>query len=273
MRSIATSDGARIAYKDWGHGPVVLLSHGWADNADSWDQVALALAERGMRVIAHDRRGHGRSSQEWEGNHLDRYADDLRELLIALRLDDVALVGFGGGGSEIGRYVGRHGTTGVRGVVLVSAPLPYLLRDETNPDGIPLAFFDRLRLGWLRDRSRFSLRLADGRMFEPAPQPVSEGVRRAFSARAMQSGHHNAHASIGAFAESDLRSDLTRLDVPTLVVHGAEDRLVPSALGAEATARIVTHAEVKVYPGAPHALPVTHTRQLLDDLVAFLEAL
>ncbi|GAA4028528.1 alpha/beta hydrolase [Streptomyces plumbiresistens] len=271
MTYITTSDGTRIFYKDWGTGRPVVLSHGWPLNSDSWEAQQLFLAEHGYRAIAHDRRGHGRSTQTWHGNEMDTYADDLAALLDHLDLQEVTLVGFSTGGGEITRYIGRHGTTRVAQAVLVAAVPPLMVRRDDNPDGVPVEVFDGLRSGSLADRSQLYKDLADGPFFNHPTKPVSQGMRDAFWLQSMAAGHRNAHESIAAFSATDFRADLARFDVPTLVIHGDADQVVPFEVGGRASAALVKDAELLVYPDAPHGLTDTHKQTLGEDLLAFLE--
>jgi non-heme chloroperoxidase len=273
MPTITTTDGTDIYYKDWGRGPVVVLSHGWPLNSDSWEAQMLFLASNGYRCIAHDRRGHGRSTQTWDGNDMDTYADDLAELIDALDLRDITLVGFSTGGGEVTRYVGRHGTSRVAKVALVSAVPPFMLQTDDNPAGVPIEVFDDLRAQSLADRSQLYKNLADGPFFgaNRAGADISPGIRDAFWQQSLQSGHRNAYESIAAFSATDLRKDLEQFDVPTLIVHGDDDQVVPIHVGGRASAAIVTDATLKIYPGAPHGITDTHKEQLASDLLEFIE--
>jgi non-heme chloroperoxidase len=274
MSFIEAADGAQIYYKDWGCGPPVLLSHGWPLQSDSWESQMLFLAANGFRVIAHDRRGHGRSSQTWNGNDMDTYADDLARLIGALDLQGLALVGFSTGGGEVARYIGRHGTGRISKVVLVSAVPPYLLQTPDNPGGVPIDVFDGLRAGSLADRSQLYRDLADGPFFggnRPGQHP-SQGMRDAFWLRGMQSGHRNALECITAFSATDFRPDLDIIDVPTLVIHGGDDQVVPLAVGGTASAARIRGATLSVYPRAPHGITDTHSEQLCADLLEFLSS-
>ncbi|MDG4767046.1 alpha/beta hydrolase [Solwaraspora sp. WMMD406] len=274
MPYVTTVDGAEIFYKDWGpaSGRPVVLSHGWPLNSDSWQIQALFLAENGFRVIAHDRRGHGRSTQTWDGNEMDTYADDLATLIDTLDLRDVTLVGFSTGGGEVARYVGRHGTGRVAQVVLVSAVPPLMLRTPDNPGGVPIEVFDGIRAGSLADRSQTYRDLADGPFFgnNRPGVIVSQGIRDAFWLQSMASGHRNAYECIAAFSATDFRPDLDAIDVPTLVIHGDDDQVVPFAVGGQASAARVKNARLLVYPGAPHGITDTHPEQLGRDLLDFL---
>ena len=272
MTFIQTADGAQIYYKDWGAGPPVLLSHGWPLQSDSWEAQMLFLAANGFRVIAHDRRGHGRSTQTWGGNDMDTYADDLATLIDALDLTGLALVGFSTGGGEVARYVGRHGTGRVAKVVLVSAVPPFMLRTPDNPGGVPIEVFDAIRAASLADRSQTYQDLADGPFFganRPGANP-SRGIRDAFWLQGMQAGHRNALECITAFPATDFRPDLDKIDVPTLVIHGDDDQVVPFEVGGQASAARIKGAHLKVYPGAPHGITDTHKAELSADLLAFL---
>jgi non-heme chloroperoxidase len=275
MPFVTTQDGAQIFYKDWGSGPPVVLSHGWPLNSDSWEAQALFLASNGFRVVAHDRRGHGRSTQTWDGNEMDTYADDLAAVIEELDLRDATLVGFSTGGGEVARYVGRHGTERVAGVVLVSSVPPFMLKTDDNPGGVPIDVFDGIREGSLADRSQQYRDLADGPFFgnDRPGANVSQGVRDAFWLQGLTAGHRNAYESIAAFSATDFRPDLDAIDVPTLVIHGDADQVVPFSVGGEASAARVRGAELKVYEGAPHGITDTHKQRLGEDLLAFVRGL
>ncbi|MBA3927984.1 MAG: alpha/beta hydrolase [Xanthomonas sp.] len=271
---ITTNDAVQLYYKDWGpkDGQVVTFSHGWPLNADSWESQMLFLAERGYRVIAHDRRGHGRSSQPWDGNDMDHYADDLAAVIQTLDLRDVTLVGFSTGGGEVARYIGRHGTARVRKAVLVSAVPPLMLRTDSNPDGLPLDVFDGLRVNSLINRSKLYLDIASGPFFgfnRPGAKP-DQGLIQSFWAQGMQAGHKNTYDSIAAFSATDFRGDLARFDVPTLVIHGDDDQIVPIDTSARASAALIKDARLIVYSGAPHGIADTHKDLLNQDLLDFL---
>jgi non-heme chloroperoxidase len=276
MAFITTDDGVEIFYKDWGPaaGQPVVLSHGWPLNADSWESQQLHLADNGFRAIAHDRRGHGRSGQVWDGNDMDHYADDLAAVIEALDLRDAILVGFSTGGGEVARYIGRHGTGRVAKAVLVSAVPPFMLKTDDNPGGVPIEVFDGLRAGSLADRSQLYRDLADGPFFNNnrAGTDISQGMRDAFWRQGMQAGHKNAYDSIAAFSATDMREDLGKFDVPTLVIHGDDDQVVPIDVGGRASAALIAGAELKVYAGAPHGITDTHKDQLSADLLAFANA-
>jgi non-heme chloroperoxidase len=271
---VTARDGAEIFYKDWGAGPPVVLSHGWPLNSDSWEAQMLFLAEHGYRCIAHDRRGHGRSTQTWDGNDMDTYADDLAAVIEALDLRGVTLIGFSTGGGEVVRYIGRHGTGRVAALALVSAVPPFMLRTDDNPGGVPVEVFDAIRAASLADRSQAYRDLADGPFFgnnRPGAD-VSEGTRAAFWRQGLQAGHRNALECIGAFSATDFRGDLAKVDVPTLVIHGDDDQVVPFEVGGQASATLVDGATLKVYVGAPHGITDTHKEALGEDLLDFLNA-
>ncbi|SCG56939.1 non-heme chloroperoxidase [Micromonospora echinaurantiaca] len=274
MGYVTTDDGVQIFYKDWGSGRPVVFSHGWPLNSDSWQAQMLFLAERGYRVIAHDRRGHGRSTQTWDGNDMDHYADDLAAVLTALDVRDATLVGFSTGGGEVARYIGLHGTGRVAQAALISAVPPLMLQTPDNPNGTPIEVFDGLRAGSIADRSQLYKDLAAGPFFganRPGTQ-VSQGMQDAFWLQGMQSGHKSAYDCIKAFSETDLTEDLKRFDVPTLVVHGDDDQVVPIDAAGRASAAIVKDATLKVYAGAPHGITDTHKQQLCDDLLEFVDS-
>jgi len=272
LSTITTKDGTEIYYKDWGSGPTVVFSHGWPLNADSWEAQMLHLAANGCRCIAHDRRGHGRSSQPWHGNDMDTYADDLAALIEALDLRAATLIGFSTGGGEVARYIGRHGTRRVAKAGLISAVPPLMLKTPANPDGLPIEVFDQIRAGVLADRSQF---------FKDVTVPffganreghkVTQGMRDAFWFQGMQAGHKNALDCIKAFSETDFTEDLRKFDVPTLILHGDDDQIVPIGASARASARLVEGATLKVYPSAPHGITETHKEQLGADLLAFVK--
>jgi non-heme chloroperoxidase len=273
MSTITTKDGTEIYYKAWGSGPVVAFCHGWPLSSDAWDGQMIFLAQHGYRVVAHDRRGHGRSSQSATGNDMDGYADDLAAVIEALDLRDVTLVGHSTGGGEVARYIGRHGTGRVARAVLVAAVPPIMVQTEANPEGLPLKVFDDLRAGVTADRSQFYRDLAV--QFYGANRPganVSQGVLDQFWLWSMQAGLLNSYDSIRAFSETDFTEDLKKFDVPTLVLHGEDDQIVPVHDSARKSARLVPGAREIYYPGAPHGLTATHQDQVNADLLAFLQS-
>jgi non-heme chloroperoxidase len=273
MGTITTRDDTQIFYKDWGSGPVVVFSHGWPLNADIWDEQLLFLAQNGFRVIAHDRRGHGRSSQPSGGYDMDTYADDLAELIEQLDLSDIVLVGHSTGGGEVTRYMGRHGTSRVRKAVLVGAIPPRMLKTDANPGGLPMEVFDGIRAGVLGDRSQFYKDLSAP--FYGANRPgsnVSQGVRDAFWRLSMQAGLNAAYECIAVFSETDLTEDLAKIDVPVLIVHGDDDQIVPIANSAELAVKQLSQATLKVYAGGSHGLTATHKDRFHADLLEFVQA-
>lgn len=271
MATYTTKDGTRIFYKDWGSGPPILFSHGWPLSADAWDGQMLFLAANGYRVIAHDRRGHGRSDQTWHGNTMAQYVADYAELLDHLQLKDAVLVGHSTGGGEVAKYIGTHGNARVSKAVLVSAVPPIMLRSESNPSGTPIDVFDGIRKSVLSNRSQFyrDLTLPFFGYNRPSAA-VSEGVREHFWLQGMMGGIKGHYDCVHEFSEVDYTEDLKRISVPTLVVHGDDDQIVPIAAAGIRSAEIVPHATLKVYPGAPHGLPVTHQDQLNQDLLDFI---
>ena len=272
MGTIKTKDGAEIFYKDWGEGPVVMFSHGWPLNADAWEDQLFVLASSGYRVVAHDRRGHGRSSQTWRGNDMDTYADDLAAVVQRLDLHGVTHVGHSTGGGEVARYIGRHGVSRVKRAVLVSAIPPTMLKTAANPGGLPIEVFDGIRKGVATDRSQFYRDLAEP--FYGANRPgakVSQGIKDAFWQQSMMAGLKASYDCIKQFSESVFTEDLQRFDVPTLIIHGDDDQIVPIDDAARKSATLIKGATLKVYPGAPHGLPVTHRDEFNGDLIAFLK--
>ena len=273
MSTITTKDGTEIYYKDWGEGPVVTFSHGWPLSSDAWDGQMLFLVQNGFRVIAHDRRGHGRSSQASSGNDMNGYADDLAAVIETLDLKDAMLVGHSTGGGEVARYIGRHGTKRVAKAVLIGAVPPIMLKTAANPEGLPMEVFDSMRSGILKDRSQFYKDLA--MQFYGANRTgakVSQGVLDQFWLWSMQAGLKNAYESIKAFSETDFTEDLKKIDVPTLVMHGEDDQIVPVKDSAVKSARLVKGAKEIYYPGAPHGLTATLQDQVNADLLAFLKS-
>ncbi len=272
MTTIKTSDGTELYYKDWGKGPVVTFSHGWPLNADAWDGQMLFLAQNGFRVVAHDRRGHGRSSQASEHNDMNGYADDLAAVIGALDLKDATLVGHSTGGGEVARYIGRHGTRRVAKAVLLAAVPPLMLRTPANPEGLPIEVFDKIRAGVAGDRSQYYKDLAIA--FYGANRSgakVSQGILDQFWLWSMQAGAKNAYESIKAFSETDFTEDLKKFDIPTLVMHGEDDQIVPVKDSARKSARLIKGAKEIYYPGAPHGLTATHQDQVNADLLAFIK--
>lgn len=274
MSHFTTADGTSLYYKDWGSGPVVSFSHGWPLTADAWEAQMFYLASKGYRCIAHDRRGHGRSSQPWDGNNMDTYADDLAELFEHLDVHDVAMVGHSTGGGEVARYIGRHGTGRVSKAVLMGAVPPIMLRTPDNPDGLPMEVFDGFRTAYLADRAQFFLDVASGPFFgfnRPGAK-VSQGLIQSWWAQGMQSGHKNAYDCIKAFSETDFTADLARIDVPTLIIHDDDDQIVPIKAAALRSVELIKGAQLKIYPGGGHSLGDTAKEQLNHDLLAFLKA-
>src|SRR3954470_22300804 len=271
--TISTADGTVIYYKDWGSGQPVVFCHGWPLDADAWDEQLNLVAENGFRAVAHDRRGPGRSSQPWHGHDLDTYADALAELIEALDLRDVILVGHSTGGGEVTRYIGRHGTARVAKAVLVGAVPPLMLKTEANPGGLPIEAFDEIRAGVSADRSQFYRDLSAP--FYGANRPgstVSQGVRDAFWLMSMQAGLRGAYECVAAFSESDFTEDLAKFDIPTLVAHGDDDQIVPLVVGGRKSVKLIKDATLKVYPGAPHGLATTHKDEFNADLLEFINS-
>lgn len=274
MTMISTKDGTQMYYKDWGSGQPIVFSHGWPLSSDSWESQMLFLASKGYRCIAHDRRGHGRSSQPWDGNDMDTYADDLATLIQALDLKQAVLIGFSTGGGEVARYIGRHGTKRLAKAALISSVPPLMLKTPANPGGLPIDIFNGLRSASIADRSQLYKDLASGPFFgfnRPGAK-VSAGMIDSFWLQGMMAGHKSAYDCIKAFSETDFTEDLRKFDLPTLVLHGDDDQIVPIAAAALMSAKLVKNATLKIYKGAPHGLTDTHKDQLNEDLLAFMRA-
>ncbi len=272
MPTIKTSDGTEIYYKDWGSGQPIVFSHGWPLSSDAFEDQMFFLAERGYRCIAHDRRGHGRSSQPWTGNDMDTYADDLAALTAALDLQNAVHVGHSTGGGEVARYIGRHGTKRVAKAVLISAVPPLMLKTAANPSGTPKEAFDQLRTAVIADRSQFwkDLSMPFYGYNRPGAK-VSEGVRESFSLQGMMAGFPASYFCIKAFSETDQTEDLKKFDVPTLILHGDDDQIVPIQAAALLSSKLVRNAQLKVYPGAPHGMCTTLKNEVNADLLAFIQ--
>ena len=272
MATMTTRDGTQLYFKDWGKGRPLVFCHGWPLNADSWDAQLVFLAGNGYRCIAPDRRGHGRSSQPWQGNDMDTYADDLSLIIGTLGLERAVLIGFAAGAGEVARYIGRHGTRRLAKAALIASPAPLLLKTEANPAGVGMEAFDALRRASFADRSQFYRELAAGPFFgaNRADAHVSQGVMDAFWLQGMQGGLHGTSECIKAFSETDFTEDLEKFDLPTLLIHGDDDQIVPHEASLRA-AQLIKNATVKLYPGGPHGLLSTHKNRLNADLLTFLE--
>lgn len=271
MHLMKMRDGTELYVKDWGSGQPVVFSHGWPLSSDAWEDQMFFLTSRGYRCIAHDRRGHGRSTQTWNGNDLDTYADDLATVIETLELSDAVLVGHSTGGGEVARYIGRHGTKRVAGAVLVSAIPPLMLKTPSNPAGTPMEVFDQIRAGIQADRSQYWKDLSAP--FYGANRPgskVSQGLRDSFWLQGMMCGYPGAYFCVKAFSETDQTEDLKKFDVPTLIVHGDDDQIVPIGAAALLSSKLVKGAQLKIYEGAPHGLPSTLKDRLNEDLLAFI---
>ena len=274
MNMITMKDGTRIYYKDWGNGTPVVFSHGWPLSSDSWEAQMMFLASNGYRCIAHDRRGHGRSSQPWSGNEMDTYADDLSVLIETLDLKGVVLIGFSAGGGEIARYIGLHGTKRISKAALIASVPPLMLKTADNPDGLPIEVFDQIRNSSLADRSQLYKDFASGPFFGANREgsKVSQGMIDSFWLQGMQAGHKNTFDCIKAFSETDFTEDLKKFDIPTLILHGDDDQIVPIKSSALRSAKLVRNATLKIYEGAPHGLTETHKERLNNDLLEFLRS-
>jgi non-heme chloroperoxidase len=272
MPSFTTKDGTQIYYKDWGKGQPVVFSHGWPLSSDAWDAQMIFLASHGFRCIAHDRRGHGRSTQTWEGNDMDTYADDLAELTEKLDIRDAIHIGHSTGGGEVARYIGRHGTKRVVKAILISAIPPLMVQTPKNPKGLPISVFDELRAGVLADRSQF-LKDLSAPFFgaNRANSKVSQGMRDSFWLQGMMAGHNAVYDCIKAFSETDQTEDLKKIDVPTFIMHGTDDQIVPLEASALMSSKLVKGATLKLYEGAPHGMPITHQNEINSDLLGFLQ--
>ena len=272
MSILTLKDGNTLYYKDWGTGQPIVFSHGWPLTADAWDAQMLFLGQQGYRVIAHDRRGNGRSSQPWDGNEMDTYADDLAELFEALDLKDAVMAGHSTGGGEVARYLGRHGSKRVSKAVLIGAVPPLMLQTEKNPGGLPISVFDGIRAGVAADRSQFykDLTLPFYGYNRPGAK-ISEGVRDSFWLQGMLGSHKSQYDTIKAFSETDFTEDLKKIDIPTLVLHGDDDQIVPIGAAGLLSAKIVKGATLKVYPGFPHGMCTTHADEINADLLAFIK--
>jgi non-heme chloroperoxidase len=272
MPTVTTKDGTQIYYKDWGSGQPIVFSHGWPLTADDWDAQMMYFGQHGFRVIAHDRRGHGRSTQTWEGNEMDTYADDLATLTEKLDLKEAIHVGHSTGGGEVARYIGRHGTKRVAMAVLISAVPPVLVKTAKNPGGLPLSIFDELRANLLANRAEFYREFTlPFYGYNRSGAKISEGIRERWWLQSMMGGIKPQYDCIKAFSETDFTEDLKKFDVPTLILHGDDDQIVPIGASAQISSKIVKNAKLKVYPGLPHGMPTTHADQINADLLTFFQ--
>jgi non-heme chloroperoxidase len=273
MPTITTKDGTSIYYKDWGTGQPITFSHGWPLTADAWDAQMLFFGQQGYRVIAHDRRGNGRSSQPWDGNDMDHYADDLAELMNFLDLKNTIMVGHSTGGGEVAHYLGRYGAGRVAKAVLISAVTPLMLKTEKNPLGLPMSAFDGIRAGLAADRPQFYKDLTLPFFgYNRTGAKISEGVRDNFWLEGMLGSHKSQYDTVKAFSETDLTEDLKKIDVPVLVMHGDDDQIVPIAAAARQTIKLLKKGTLKEYPGFPHGMPIIHADQINADLLAFFKS-
>jgi non-heme chloroperoxidase len=274
MATITAKDGAQIFYKDWGAGQPIVFSHGWPLTADAWDAQMLFFGQQGFRVIAHDRRGHGRSSQTWDGNEMDTYADDVAAIFEALDLTDAIMVGHSTGGGEVARYLGRHGTQRVQKAVLIGAVPPLMLKTEHNPGGLPMDVFDGIRAGVAGDRSQFykDLTLPFYGYNRPGAK-ISEGIRENWWLQGMSGGVKAHYDCVKAFSETDFTEDLKKIEIPVLVMHGDDDQIVPIGAAGLMSAKILKNSTLKVYPGFPHGMATTHADRIDADVLAFIKGL
>jgi non-heme chloroperoxidase len=273
LNTITTKDGTSIYYKDWGTGQPIVFSHGWPLQADAWDAQMLFLGQHGFRVIAHDRRSHGRSEQTWGGNNMDTYADDLAALFEALDLKNAVMVGHSTGGGEVARYIGRHGTKRVAKAVLIGAVPPIMVKSAERPNGVPMEVLDGIRAGTVQDRPQYFKDFSNGFYGYNLPgAKISEGVRENFVLQGLQAGIKGLYDCIAEFSETDFTEDLKKIDVPTLVLHGDADQIVPFPISGALTAKIVKNAKLIVYPGFPHGMCTTHADTINKDLLAFIQS-
>lgn len=274
MSTIDINDGTKIFYKDWGTGQPIVFSHGWPLNSDSWEAQMMFFASKGFRCIAHDRRGHGRSTQSWNGNDMNTYADDLSVLIEKLDLKNILLVGFSAGGGEVVRYLDRHGSTQVSGLVLIGAVPPLMLKTQANPDGLPREAFDKIRAASQKDRSQCYIDIASGPFFgaNRKESKVTQGMIDSFWLQGMQAGSRNTYECIKAFSETDFTEDLKKIDIPVLIIHGDDDQIVPIGASSQSSAKMLKNATLKIYKGAPHGLTYTHQEKLHDDILAFVNS-